>query len=234
LLALENPAPSAAFDIVFCRNLLIYFDDATQRAAIRKLNALLADDGLLFTGYAEAATLCRQGFVMADHSKAFALKRKPVVGAKTGPVSEPRRRSVAAKATAPAVVAAPTVRRRLETVAAPASPSPEVLLDDARRLADAGKTAEAGAKYRACLKAAPDCVEAYFMLGLLSERAGERAAAADLLRRAVYLDPGHYEALCHLALLAEREGAARDADLFRQRAARVFERLNGKKVQAGR
>jgi chemotaxis protein methyltransferase WspC len=54
------------------------------------------------------------------------------------------------------------------------------------------------------------------------------------LRRTVYLDPGHYEALCHLALLAEREGHVREAALFRQRAARVLERGSRTAAQTSR
>lgn len=77
----------------------------------------------------------------------------------------------------------------------------------------------------------PDSVEAYFMLGLLHEHAQDSAAAEACLRRAIYLDPWHYEALCHLALLNERSGRAHDAASFRQRAARVFERRSTTSTQ---
>ena len=62
------------------------------------------------------------------------------------------------------------------------------------------------------------------MLGLLSQHTQASAAAEAYLRRAVYLDPEHYEALSHLALLTERNGHAREAAALRQRAVRVFER----------
>ncbi|MDB5755609.1 MAG: methyltransferase, partial [Massilia sp.] len=42
----------------------------------------------------------------------------------------------------------------------------------------------------------------------------------------VYLKPDHYEALCHLALLAEQTGDAQQAAAFRQRAARIYRRLH--------
>jgi chemotaxis protein methyltransferase WspC len=70
----------------------------------------------------------------------------------------------------------------------------------------------------------PACAEACFMLGLLCERRQDARAAEDYLRRAVYLDPNHYEALCHLALLAEGRGSPAIADALRQRAARVYRR----------
>ncbi|MES2130574.1 MAG: protein-glutamate O-methyltransferase CheR, partial [Pseudomonadota bacterium] len=66
---------AARYDIVFCRNLLIYFDDATIEQAIARLDALLQDDGLLFAGYAEVPAFCRHGFASARLAGAFALRK---------------------------------------------------------------------------------------------------------------------------------------------------------------
>ena len=42
------------FDIMFCRNVMIYFDKPTQYAILKKLAALLREDGLLFAGHSES------------------------------------------------------------------------------------------------------------------------------------------------------------------------------------
>jgi chemotaxis protein methyltransferase CheR len=42
------------FDAIFCRNVLIYFDKATQAAILRKMVPLLKPDGLLFVGHSES------------------------------------------------------------------------------------------------------------------------------------------------------------------------------------
>jgi chemotaxis protein methyltransferase CheR len=42
------------FDIVFCRNVLIYFDVATKQKVLSKIKGVLAKDGVLFIGCAES------------------------------------------------------------------------------------------------------------------------------------------------------------------------------------
>ena len=42
------------FDVVFCRNVLIYFDEPTQRTVVERLRALIRPGGLLFVGHSES------------------------------------------------------------------------------------------------------------------------------------------------------------------------------------
>lgn len=42
------------FDVMFCRNVMIYFDKPTQRAILKKFAPLLREDGLLFAGHSES------------------------------------------------------------------------------------------------------------------------------------------------------------------------------------
>ncbi len=62
------------YDIVLCRNLLIYLTSDARRAVERNLDRLLADDGLLFLGAAEPPIL-QAGWIPAGHASTFALRR---------------------------------------------------------------------------------------------------------------------------------------------------------------
>ena len=55
---------------------------------------------------------------------------------------------------------------------------------------------------------------------MLHDAAGRIADAHAAYRKAVYLDPGHEEALYHLAALLDSEGDASGAHRLRERAQR--------------
>jgi chemotaxis protein methyltransferase CheR len=42
------------FEAVFCRNVMIYFDKATQHQVLQRIHRVLAPDGLLFAGHSES------------------------------------------------------------------------------------------------------------------------------------------------------------------------------------
>ena len=45
-----------AFPIIFCRNVMIYFDRQTQEQVVGRLSAVLEPGGYLFVGHAESLT----------------------------------------------------------------------------------------------------------------------------------------------------------------------------------
>lgn len=50
---LDNLTPLGKFDVVYCRNVLIYFDQETKTKVLDRISELLPEDGLLILGGAE-------------------------------------------------------------------------------------------------------------------------------------------------------------------------------------
>jgi chemotaxis protein methyltransferase WspC len=233
LLNLDGLADTAAYDLIFCRNLLIYFDETAQRIAIDALSRLLSSDGMLFAGHAEVPAFCRHAFLPVAGQSVFAVRKKNATAAPTVAAASPAKKS--SRLTPPKsppplppekpAAAAKTAYAEKPRALKPSAIAPERLLEQARRLADCGDFPAASGKFLAYLQAVPDSAEAYFMLGLISERSDpDKSTAEAYLRRSIYLQPDNYEALCHLALLTEQRGSAAAAANLRQRAARVFRR----------
>ncbi|HSN19946.1 MAG TPA: CheR family methyltransferase, partial [Usitatibacter sp.] len=59
----------AAFDAIFCRNVMIYFDKPTQARLIERFSALLKPQGLFFAGHAES---------LLDNGRHFRLRGQTV------------------------------------------------------------------------------------------------------------------------------------------------------------
>lgn len=52
------------FDVVFCRNVMIYFDGPTQRRVLEKIHRVMKPHGLLFVGHSENFNESRDLFVL--------------------------------------------------------------------------------------------------------------------------------------------------------------------------
>lgn len=52
------------FDVVFCRNVMIYFDGPTQRSVLERIHRVMSPGGLLFVGHAENFSESRDLFVL--------------------------------------------------------------------------------------------------------------------------------------------------------------------------
>jgi chemotaxis protein methyltransferase WspC len=231
LLEFDLNARAGYYDVIFCRNLLIYFDKPTTKAAIAKLEALLASNGQLFAGYAEVPSFCQHGFTPLQYAQAFgltreaaAVPRKPAPPAPQAVKPAPPR---AARSTASLPSLPPAGRAAKPSPAARPAAAQEPaadLLAEARRLADLGDVKAAEGKCRDHLAQQPESAEAYFILGLLNELTDKIQLAEDYWKRCIYLQPDHYEALCHLALLAEANNDAAGAAALKARAARIYKR----------
>ncbi len=215
---------SEGYDILFCRNLLIYFDAPTQIQAIAVLKRLLSPEGTLFVGHSEAGLLPAHGFASAKLPMTFAFRRAAAAENRSKvksalPPPAPVRRRPAFTRPAPA---------RLVEHKCEATPSaPQQGIEQLRQIADRGDLDEAA---RACGVHMRECgpsPEALLLLALISDAAGDPSAAATYYRKALYLEPTNSEALGHLALLLRKQGDHAGVKLLNDRMRRQNERRVG-------
>ena len=64
------------YDVIFCRNLLIYFDLAGKEKALKALLGRLSEEGVLFVVHAEGARMSRVGLFNLDYPMSFVFSRK--------------------------------------------------------------------------------------------------------------------------------------------------------------
>ncbi|MCP2070643.1 UNVERIFIED_ORG: chemotaxis protein methyltransferase WspC [Pseudomonas lini] len=215
---LVNEAP---YDFVFCRNLLIYFDQPTQQQVFEVLKRLTHQDGVLFIGPAEGSLLGRLGMRSIGIAQSFAFSRQgapepqplPTLIPTPLPVRQPHR------------VVPPAPRPRpfaggVSPIVEPKGSDATTLLANIAALANSGKSAEARAACEQYLRSHEPKAQVFYWLGLLSDMAGSALEAQGFYRKALYLEPQHAEALVHLAALLASQGDAAGARRLQERAAR--------------
>jgi chemotaxis protein methyltransferase WspC len=214
-------ANEPSYDFVFCRNLLIYFDQPTQKQVFDVLKGLTHQEGVLFIGPAEGSLLGRHGMRSIGIPQSFAFSRH-VEPIKPEPVFVPVPAPVPQRSAAPI----PVKPRPFSTVSAQVVPikAPQTdagdLLGRIATLANEGKSAEARAACEQYLSNHPPAAQVFYWLGLLSDVAGSALEAQGYYRKALYLEPQHPQALMHLAALLESQGDSAGARRLQARAAR--------------
>lgn len=216
------------YDIILCRNLLIYFDRETQHKIIEKLTALLKSGGFLFVGHAEAGQIDKEIYTKINVAKAFAFckktvgqqmrhdlvkNEKPMRNLKEiyDQLVEVTRKDIelSNKINNP-VVKSINVKKDPTVIAGDALLDVEKLINKGYLL-DAEKLCE---KY---LQKQPDNSNAYYYLGLISSMRGSDGGAEALLHKAIYLSPNNRKALSLSAVLAEKRGDDEVAESLRRR-----------------
>jgi chemotaxis protein methyltransferase CheR len=175
------PAGEAPFDVIVCRNVLIYFDASTAARIADRLRPALSDAGVLVLGASDRLALPRPEF----RTRA-APRREPGHTPARRPQTAMDRRG-----------RAPTPRGRVDV------PDPlAVALADA----DAGRLVAALSGIEPVLDADPLNTAALCIQGLVLHAQGDPTAALSPLRRAVYLDPSFARAGFELGRAQEALG----------------------------
>jgi chemotaxis protein methyltransferase WspC len=239
------------YDLILCRNLFIYLTPEARKLAIANLDRLLAPDGRLCLTPAEADRLADTRFI-PDGPPALATFRRGT-GAKSGPgsgtipaptsgripqpdgrsqppsgrtpVPETRTEPPSGRIPVPDLPATSSPKSGRIPVVEPLPPAPPPpTTADARSLANAGRLDEARKVCEQLIRTGPPSPDLFALLGVVHLAAGRWPDAADALRKALYLDPDHHEALTHMVVVHEHRGEREPASALRRRLARLGRR----------
>lgn len=241
-LAGDGPPPSVdyePFDLILCRNVMIYFSAERNQAVAAHLFAHLAVGGWLLVGHAEHGGETFAQFELVRGPGVTAYRKSSDSGehlVNTAPVWLPLPDEDSVSTSALPHYDAPPVQLRVDDDApAPSAPAvAECGLDDARVLADRGDWKAAGNVCRKRLEADPLDARAHFLLGLILVHTGATEAAIAELRRAIYVDRQFVLAFYHLGTLLQSAGSLDDArKAFRNVSALLAPRNSEDMVEDG-
>jgi len=197
--------PEPPYDLIFIRNVLIYFRPESQRRLARGMARVLAADGFLFLGACETLWQLTDQLAPVDLGDCFCYRH---------PQRQPDRRRRTPAAAPPAQASTPPPPHpRPGAEPAPAGPPPswpsraEEALAAAVRALAAGEVAAAREAVRAALATAPTDAAAHTLEGLVNEAAGDGPAALAAYRAALFLDPHLFQVRLFLAECLRRHGA---------------------------
>ena len=232
----KEPAPAGPFDVVLCRNVLIYFEAETSAQVLKKLLGAVRPGGYLIVGPVETALAAQLPVEWVEHGGAMLLRRplgepwaRPL---RAAPAPTARRRNGTARASGAARPAArPAQREEGPRAGLPPPPAP-TLFEVAREAARSGDVdaAERLATEAAAREQSP---ESYLLVSMASEARGDLKAAVEAVRRALYLDPDMAVGHATLVPLYRRMGRHGEADRARRNALRALEGLHEGTVLRG-
>jgi chemotaxis protein methyltransferase WspC len=194
------------FDLICCRNLLVYFTKPKRNKLIRTLARLLKPNGELVVGAAEAVIL-PTGDWEPTGPLTFRMRKKtgeaPPVQQKVRQESSRKTPTRDSEEIIQFKHANPTVPSDRVTVI-PASSSE--IIHDVEALANAGAIEDAIQLCQKSLQSDSAQTDLLYMLAILHQTGGDFETSEKLLEKAVYLEPRHEGALLSLALIAKRRG----------------------------
>jgi chemotaxis protein methyltransferase CheR len=203
---LLDPAPAGPFDVVLCRNVLIYFEPSLARDVLARIAASLRPGGWLAVAPAELGLAA--GLPLEPHREGGTILL--------------RRTAAAAESDAGIRPAPPPRRQQPERIRPAAAPRGRHPQESAARRA---RPEPAGAAPQLPASEPPPAFE-FLRIAHAAELRGDLGAAIDGLRRALYLDPDLAVAHATLVPLYRRSGLAADAERARRNALRVLEGLD--------
>ena len=224
------PRPSSGYDIVFCKNVAIYFRPEMTRRLVRGLHQSLADGGYLLLGHSESLWQMADGFALVEHEGAFCYRKaasdaeaegrrdpKPVRRSRSAgaPTKTPVRSAGARRRAAPPPIEPPRPAGHPNAAAALGTPAPRAATagqyERCLSAFRAGEWTEAETSLGALIQSSPTFVPAHLLLGGVYAHRGRYEEAREEAERVLRLSDLEPRAHLLLGMIAARRGRLDEA-----------------------
>lgn len=229
---------TVAMDLIFCRNVLMYFTPQAQRASVGRLREALVTGGWLIVSPAEASAELMRPLVAEQFPGAVLYHKKDP----PRPESHPQDRSslalTAERRDVPSSTANKDAGPPLPDTSSPrpaetVRPDPASLLQRARDLADQGQLDDARGLCERALECDQLNSEGQLLMAAICQECGDVGTAVEALRRAIYVDPASAPAHFLLGSLLLRQGDQRRGQRSMETAAGLLSGRPRDEVVAG-
>lgn len=207
-----------AMDVIFCRNVLMYFSREQAAKVACKLHRCLVSGGWLFTSPTEMSRDTFPQFEVEHGPGVLALRKIEREGVSRRSSGAAQKRAAADVVVAPPVVASvPAAKIRVEEGAR---------IGKARNLANEGRLVEALAECDRVIEADKLDAAGHYLRGMILLEKGAFTDSREALRRALFLD--HDLIVAHFALgnLFRRLGRPSDAARSLENARALLQKLD--------
>ena len=210
-------------DVIFCRNVIIYYTHETAKFVIEQFFDILNPGGYLFLGHSETLWKMSAKYSLVEMGDAFIYKKslpRSLEGRRfipdrrireqplpPGVLTDRRVKKSRRNADGPEDLIEATMKQEAETPAVRA----EDLLSKARSSIELGEYEKAVEFLNELNKLDGDSAEAHFLKGMALERRQELEMAIESFRRTIYCDCTHSLAYFHVANCLERLGRFKSA-----------------------
>jgi len=201
--------PENHYDVIFCRNLLIYLDSEIAHKLIEQITRSLKNGGILFVGSAETIYVSLKSYLSLNKPFTFAYQK-----------IQPQKQS-----------SLPKDSFQEPLIINPKDSSPKFLPDQpkeeesylvrARKLANMGKIEESINLCKNHLNQFSLNTEGHILLGELYQASSNIIEAQECFQRALYLDPQDRQALTYLLLIKEQKGDPKEVKILKKRLERL-------------
>jgi len=229
------PAMTQPYNVIFCRNLLIYLHEEGCLQVLQAIDRCLVPGGLLFMGASETGKIDLTRYRSVRQPFTFAFRKldaaQPTL---TRSLPEPLPKTTVRASTVRSsnVAAMPPINRavgaRRNAVDQVASvPNLQTVIQCVESIqgADAGQLTEAIAQCKTYLSHDRTSAEAYLLLGQLYQATQQDSQAEQCFQRALYLKPDSQAALLYLVALKQQQGDHASGDRLQQRLERLQHQL---------